>query len=269
MTLSSIDVVLLELASLVLFLSILAASVFLTKPFGHCLRISGIGALSLHGIRYTKVQTDVSVSISSLHFAFSFPRPSNPRWGTFTAHGFEHKDSGCHFSLHKIEVALWFFPVLFRFSAGPWLDITLDDFKLRVFSSTVTPNWVQRMRRNLVAAVLKGEILRLDDFVSSIEMSSLTCTAVADGQDSSAPAQKPGVIRPDIEDDLRVSAKVKGYNIINWQYRIYSFGELNVQLRRSWVDERGSFVLIARESKWTKVSTPSRREELASQYWLW
>lgn len=246
-----------------------ALALLVSKPFGHSIRISGIGLLSLHGVRYSNRQRDVSIEISRLHFSFHVPRPMNPRWGTFTADRYEQKDPGCHFSLHKVEAVLWFFPVLFRFSGGPWMDVTLDDFKLRVWTSTNTPNWVQRMRRNLVSAILTGEILRFDSFKSGIAMSSMTSTGVADGQDSSAPPEKPGVIRPDYEDDVRVSGTVDGYQCINWQKRIYSFGHLAVQLRRSWVDERGSFVMIAEKCRWTQVQSEERRQALVEAGFWW
>lgn len=241
----------------------------LSRPFGHSLRFSGIGLLSIHGLRYTNHKADVAISISTLKFTFHFPRPANPRWGTFTANNYEQKDTGCHFSLRQVEVTLWFFPVLFRFSQGPLLDVTLDDFKLRVWTSSNTPSWVQRMRRNLVSAILEGEILRCDNFGTSVGMSSMTATGVLDGQDSSAPPQKPGVEHPETQDDIRVTAHVDGCDIINWQKRIYSLGVITVQLRRSWVDNRGSYVMIAEECKWTKVHSVDRRDVLLNTGFWW
>lgn len=258
---------LLELCIVAIISCILALT--LSKPFGHSFRFSGIGLLSIHGLRYTNRKADVSISISRLKFAFHIPHSSNPRWGTFTANNYEQIDTGCHFSLRKVEVALWFFPVLFRFSQGPLLDVTLDDFKLRVWTSTNTPGWVQRMRRNLVSAVLEGEILRCDNFGTSVAMSSMTATAVTDGQDSSAPPQMPGVAHPETEDDIRVTAHVDSCEIVNWQKRIYSLGIITVQLRRSWVDHRGSYVMIAEECRWTKVHSEDRREALRDTGFWW
>lgn len=252
-----------EVVSLVLTLSI---SKFITKQFGHSLSISGIRPFSLFGLRYNH-RSGRSISVSSIHFVFHIPSSSDPRWGTFTAFEYEQKDTRCHVSAAKVSVTLWFFPLLFGFSSGPWFAVELSDFKLRVWSSRDTPPWVQGLRRNLVDAIFAGKILRCESFETSVTLSSLTGVSAEDGQDSSASVQKPGMTRPDHEDELQVSAEVKGYDVINWQDRMYSFGNLSMQLRRSWIDSRGSYVLIAEESRWIKVQSSTERENSKSSLW--
>lgn len=250
-------------------LTCIVSAFYSTRLFGHYFSCTGCRPLSLFGLHYHNTSdSDISITVSALNFAFHIPRPSNPRWGTFTLFEYEQKDSACHLSLAKVEVTLWFFPRLFRFSAGPWFAVQLDDFKLRIRSSTNTPHWVERLRNNLVDAILTGEILRVDDFRTSIAMSSLTGTRVRDDQDSSAAVQKPGVTMPEFEDEVRVSAEVEGYDVINWQQRIYSFGKMRIQLRKSWVDGRGSYTMIAEDTRWTKVQSPCDRQSIRLSF-LW
>ncbi|KAF7977987.1 hypothetical protein HWV62_1825 [Athelia sp. TMB] len=236
---TSITRLLLEALSL-LFAVVVGWASFRLKALGYSVSFACIGPLSIHGIRYSSKST--TISIASIHFAFHIPRPSNPCWGTLTVIGYEHESPTCHFSISSLQTTLWFFPLLFRVSSGPWILTEVDEFRLRVFSSVDTPGWIQRLRVNLVGAILKGEILRCDEFATRLSLSSVT--GVAEGRSSSAPVEKPGVERPDLEDEIRITTDAKAYETKNWLDRIYSFGRMQAQLRKSWVDGRGSFVLV-------------------------
>lgn len=236
---------------------------FRLKALGYSVGFACIGPLSISGIRYHSKTT--SISIASIHFAFHIPRPSNPRWGTLTVIGYEHKSPTCHFSVSSLQTTLWFFPLLFRVSSGPWMVTEVDEFRLRVFNSVDTPGWVQRLRVNLVGAILKGEILRCDEFTTRLSLSSIT--GVAEGRSSSAPVEKPGVERPDLEDEIRITTDAKAYETKNWLDRIYSFGRMQAQLRKSWVDGRGSFVLVCEDVAWTKIQSPTAIQSRATNFW--
>lgn len=260
-------------ASMNSILKILSASVVLSASalfslnlFGHSASFNHVRPLSLSGLRY-RYKSAVSISAASVQFTFHIPRPSNPRWGTFTVIDYEQKDTACHVSFAKLEATLWFFPLLFRVSAGPWMAVKFEDFRVRVWSSTSTPEWVQRIRVNLVGAVLKGQILRCDHFKTTVGLSSLTDTKVAANQDSSTSVEKPGVDRPDFQDEVRVTTYVEGYDVINWLNRLYSFGNLSCQLRKDWIDLRGSFVLIGKEIRWTKVQPPTEKQGRTTSFW--
>ncbi|KZP15657.1 hypothetical protein FIBSPDRAFT_795274 [Athelia psychrophila] len=255
------------LSFLPIFLAVAAGwAVLRLKRLGHSARIARIRPLSLSGIHYSSKSTGTSISIDNVHLAFHLPRPSNPRWATLTVTGYEHKSSTCHFSLAELRSTLWLFPLLFRASAGPWMRIDLAEARVRVYRSAKTPEWVQRLRVNLVRAVLKGTLLRCDQFTTRLALSSVTGTRVAAGRDSSAPVEKPGVERPDVEDEVRITTDAREYETRNWLDRVYAFGLLQCQLRKSWVDGRGSLVLVAERVAWTKVQSATAAECRATSF---
>jgi hypothetical protein len=54
-----------------------------------------------------------------------------------------------------------------------WASVEFDDFRLRVFDSAVSPEWVTVIRRNIVKSVLTGEYLQLEHFKTSFHFGSL------------------------------------------------------------------------------------------------
>ena len=244
---------------------LIASLVFSACLFGHTLRFGSIRLSSISDFTYC-YYSHISISSSCVRVSLHIPRRSNPRWATLTVYDYEFKDSECHVSFTKVHVTFWFFPFLLRFTAGPLASVELHDFRLRVFSSKATPGWVEFLRRNLITTVLTGEMIRLDDFKTKVTFS--TITGATDG--FSGPVEKPGVPHGEEQDEIRVSASWEQWHILNnWQGRMYTFGKLDAQLRKSWVEERGSFVMIAEECRWTKVSSFVNRETFRNSYGWW
>ncbi|KAI0756069.1 hypothetical protein C8Q80DRAFT_5577 [Daedaleopsis nitida] len=145
---------------------------------GHRLTIGRLTTSSAHDIRYeatvgNKTYT-FAFNASSLTWRFCFPRSPNPRWCTITCNSIYYTSSSCDISTTRLETVLWFFPVLFRQTSGPWSDITLDGLRIKVFRSTETPYMIQRLRQNLVGTLLTGDIMRADVFRTSVKFSGLT-----------------------------------------------------------------------------------------------
>ncbi|KII94315.1 hypothetical protein PLICRDRAFT_153850 [Plicaturopsis crispa FD-325 SS-3] len=257
MTFASFAIQALQLITLTV---VLAASALLSaRLFGHAVSVGCICLFSVHNIKYSH-NTTLTISCSCARFAFHIPRPSNPRWGSFTAYDYDYSDTVCRVSVAKLHADLWIFPKAFKHTAGPWTSVELHDFRLLVISSKTFPGWVAGLRRNLVNTILSGEYLRLDDFKTSVVLGP-DATSGADRYDQ--PVEKPVIederTEPD-DDEARVSASARHFHVRNWQGRNYMFGAIDAQLRRSWVDDRGSFVMIAENSVWAKVQSPEERQ---------
>ncbi|PCH34166.1 hypothetical protein WOLCODRAFT_148231 [Wolfiporia cocos MD-104 SS10] len=67
-------------------------------------------------------------------------------------------------------------------------------------------------------------------------------------------------------DELRISAFARQLHFHNTHGRVYTFGRADAQLRRDWDTDRGSFVMVAEESRWVRVHWPYQRETNPS--WL-
>lgn len=168
------------------------------------------------------------------------------------AYDYNYMDTECHVSLAQLSVALWLFPALLRFTAGPLATVEMNDFRVKVFSSEATPLWIVVLRRNLISTALNGDTIRLDDFETNINIRAV----VPDGDDASS------------VDESRLSASFEGWHIFNWQKRMYTFGRIDAQLRRSWVDIRDTkLVIIATESRWTKMSSTEQPLDFRSFSW--
>lgn len=172
-----------------------------------------------------------NMSISSIRIQFHLPKRAHPRWLSFTATEIEDKRPSHHLSVATIHATLWLFPYLLRFTSGPWTNVDVDDFRLRIYTSQATPGWVADLRSNLITSILSGDYLRLDDL-------------------------KTGVF---FGDEWKISASVHNWHILNWQNRIYSLVKLDAQLLRNWLDDTGKFVMIAEECRWTKVRSFEKR----------
>ncbi|KAF4604653.1 hypothetical protein EYR40_003428 [Pleurotus pulmonarius] len=172
-----------------------------------------------------------NMSISSIRIQLHLPRRTYPRWLSFTATDIEEKQPSYHLSIATTHATLWLFPYLLRFTGGPWTNVDVDSFRLRVYTSQATPGWVADLRSNLITSVLSGEYLRLDDL-------------------------KTGVF---FGDEWKILASVHNWHILSWQNRIYSLVKLDAQLLRNWIDDTGKFVMIAEECRWTKVRSFEER----------
>ncbi|OSD01145.1 hypothetical protein PYCCODRAFT_1504552 [Trametes coccinea BRFM310] len=300
-------------------------SYILNRPVrGHRLKIGHLSWSAAFSIRYEATLYDKSYSFtftsSSLSWCFYLPRADNPRWLTVTLFDTIYTSSTGDISTTKLETVLWFFPVYFRFTAGPWADVTIDGLRIRVQKSTATPYWVQRLRENLVGTFLTGEFLRADVFRTSVRFAGLSeheedkpkgytkpgsklapkepigtesefefesgyeqedddepcgcCspavrrvsngyTTYAHQEEADALARadeyKTRPLRPYDDDELRFSVLARRVHINNTEGRVYTFGAIDAQMRRNWVDDRGSFAMVAEECRWVKVHFPFER----------
>ncbi|EIW87243.1 hypothetical protein CONPUDRAFT_161827 [Coniophora puteana RWD-64-598 SS2] len=238
------------------FLSLLS-SFSLAWLLGHELRISRIGIFSISSPRYRNRRTGLAISCARVQIAFHIPTRTNPRWATFEAFEYEYKDAACHVAVSKTTAVLWLLPVYFGFTSYPLVSTELENFRLRIFTSRETPEWVRQLRANLVASILQGEIIRLDDFFVKMEFAPFTGTTYpSDGE-----IVRPDGTHGDELDDVRVSAILDEYWTKNWAERLYTFASIEAQFRRSWLAERGSYVMIAKGLKWTKMLTGDEREK--------
>ncbi|KAJ3548050.1 hypothetical protein NM688_g5339 [Phlebia brevispora] len=185
---------------------------------------------------------------------------------SFTAEGLLYTSETCHASAAKISVIFWFFPLLSRQTAGPWTNVEIEDCRLRIMRSNATPYWIKRLRQNLVGAVVAGEIFRVDDFKTSVRFQSMSDNTVGtkesceddnehDGEHSTESVAYgcPGSMPGDDTDELRLSASARGLQLHNLEGRIYSFGSVDAVLRRNWIVDRGTFAMVAEESRWIRV----------------
>jgi len=164
------------------------------------------------------------------------------------------------------------------------VNVELDDLRIRIRRSTDIPTYVQVMRANLVDTLLNGEIIRVDDFVTTMQFGGLT-EQHSDSTDSSADSfQKDsislqnGVTHSEIDlskttagfsdsqDEVRLSASAQGVHIDNREGRSYSFEAIDTQFRRNWVADRGTFVMVASGCRWVKV--PQAYERVASSWFF-
>ncbi|KAK7040172.1 hypothetical protein VNI00_009978 [Paramarasmius palmivorus] len=176
-----------------------------------------------------------------------------------------------------VKVALWLFPSL---SGHPparrtLAFVELHDFRIQVHSSQRTPRWVEKLRRNLLYTVLNEEIRLLENADLKLEMHTAKSRNFKLDDDSDEDGEVPRSnghaygTEPSTGGDAECNDEAKvtffadnwhTYNHIN--SRLYEFGRIDAQLRRSWTREEGTFVLVAQECRWNRILS---EEELAEQ----
>ena len=169
------------------------ASLVLRRQVGqHILRIGKIVLLdlSLNDVHYSGTLYDqtyhFTFTSARLVLRFHWPTKFCPRWLTFRTKDVLYRSSTADISAGDLSVTLWFFPFLFGQTAGPWINVGIDDFRIRVFGSHATPKYIKLLRQNLVGTVLGGKILKLDDFGTSVRCSGFTESAVESEVDPDA-----------------------------------------------------------------------------------
>ncbi|OCH90548.1 hypothetical protein OBBRIDRAFT_793209 [Obba rivulosa] len=291
----------------------IASYLFHRQIAGHHLTVARLSILTLSArdIHYTATLYDGTYSFdfkaSSASVRFHLPRPTYPCWLTFIAGDLLYTSLTADVSVSKLDATFWVFPVLFRFTAGPWLNLVLDDFRIRIFSSRATPFYIQRLRQNLVRAILVGEYLRVDDVWTTVQFAGLSdfvpgaarastdsygfgsggahdAHGDADGAPNGSgtregeeregrlekaedPAEKTQKLLPRDREEFRASAFVRQLHINNTEGRIYTFGKLDAQLRRDWDSDTGTFVLVAEDSRWVRVHWPYQRAKTTA-WWI-
>lgn len=282
----------------ILFIAAAAiASLFLRCQIAkHRLRVGRISVLelALYDVCYSgtlyKGEYRFTFTSSRISLRLHWPCRPNPKLVTFIARDILYKSTTADVSAGSLSAVLWFFPVLLHQTAGPWADAELADFRIRIFSSNATPYFVKQLRENLVSTMLKGDILRLDDFGTSARFSGATETIIQSEEDPHEDGENkcPGtnhehsrasmeslanddgkftsvgshakwmqrtlfLYKEQEQDEVRISSYARGFMTNNKEGRMYTFKAIDAQLRRSWTENRGSFVMIAKESRWMRV----------------
>ncbi|KAF8203964.1 hypothetical protein BJ912DRAFT_1090964 [Pholiota molesta] len=271
---------------------LVAVSLYIPRSFGHRLRIRRISIRCLQNISYSSQKR--SLDIKSIRVTFHWPRRLSPFWAIVTADDFNYADEECDVALKRLEAKFWIFPVFFRFTAGPWIDTTLDGLKIHVRSSNTTPWWITDIRNNLLSTVLIGETIRLHNLTTKIYLGSspaqlpINDSDIEDeepneeepneeepNEDSEESNEEDKTEDPPIEEgtnsnELRARGAASQWQMVSpWNSRIYSFDHLEAELRRSWTEESGSFSMIAMNSRWIKVPAYSRMDVYPRSSELW
>ena len=237
---------------------LLAIFVFFVCLYGRSFRIHRVRLGAVYNVSYSSWTR--SFSIKQISIKLHCPRRDSPYWAIIAIDELEYTDTECQVSLQRCEAKLWIFPVLFRFTAGPWIAVTLRDFTVLVNSSTANPWWVAALRRNLLSTILSGETIRLAHSDTKLFLSSLTKSVSAYLEKVEASGLREDDSEP--PEELRVRSALSQWHILLARNsRMYTFDDLKAELRRSWVGNRGSFVMIAEGCRWTKVPVFSQSQE--------
>jgi hypothetical protein len=213
---------------------------------GHSFGVGRITFFALEDFRYT-FRDKISLSIQKIVLSFYIPSKSSARWLSISASGIEFKDSHHHLSLAQKHTDFLFFPLVYKHSAGPLLNVDLDDFRVIIYTSEFTPAWIEKMRNNLTCAVVIGETIQLDDMKTEMNLD----TNIADrGQETDGKEKS----------ESRVSIHAENWFIVQELIeRMYSFGKLDMQLRRNWAPRPGGggvLAIIASSCRWIKLLPP-------------
>lgn len=254
---------------------LVAILLYIPRSFYHVLRIRRISLRYLQNITYLSQKR--SLDIKSIRVTFHWPQRLSPYWAIVTTDDFNYEDEECHVVLKRLEAKLWIFPVFFRFTAGPWIDTTLDGLKIHVRSSNISPWWVTDVRNNLLSTILMGETIRLHNLTTKIYLGSSPAQPPIDDSDTEdeEPNEEDETEDPVIDEgknsnELRARGTASQWQMLSpWNSRIYTFDHLEAELRRSWIDESGSFSMIATNSRWTKVPAYSRMDVYPRSSELW
>ena len=233
-------------------LSVLLNSLFFAV-FNVRISIRKINFFSIHGFIFSTPFH--SITINKITFLLHLPSSTSPYWATVTAEGYSYKDDYSTVSLDKATGTFWFFPVLFRHTAGSWITTTLDGLSLLVFSSERTPDWVTNLRNDILGAMFDGETIRLHYIKTSViqppEIGS-----------------KPGPAQLEDQTGLQLKFVASKWHIVKLG-RMYVFGELELTFQRDWLRDRGSVVLSSKESQWTELPNLPRQEGYRRASLVW
>ncbi|KAH9486461.1 hypothetical protein JR316_0000526 [Psilocybe cubensis] len=180
------------------------------------------------------------------------PCPQAPYWAVIVGENYEYQDSACHVSLDCLQVKLWIFPTHFGFSGGPWIDTTLDGFTADVWSSKDAPWWINSVRSNLISTILNGETVLLHAIATKLYFGTISKSLDVD-EDGDGTIDEQGLFEGEVNNELRARCSTSQWNIVTPYGRMYTFGQLNAEFRRSWVDDRGTFAMIIGQCRLLKL----------------
>ncbi|KAF8891177.1 hypothetical protein CPB85DRAFT_1332555 [Mucidula mucida] len=165
----------------------------------------------------------LNISLANIRLRLSFRSKS-----VLSVYGYKYQDHTCDVYIARLKVAFFLFPHVSRLTGGQsFAHISLEDFRVHVHSSEATPFWLERLRRSLIFTVLNGTTLRLDDLSTKVTFK-------------------------DPDSNTRVNEHSKGWYIHNtFNHRMYTFGQIDGELRRNWDNDYGALYLLAQNCRWT------------------
>ncbi|KAJ3723544.1 hypothetical protein DFJ43DRAFT_643793 [Lentinula guzmanii] len=203
------------------------------------------------------------LAVGETRISFHFPRRNRPQWATISIYNINYRStSSQHFTIAEASLAVLFpFSILNNTTSRPApMSLSLDDFRLRIPSSQNTPSWVVALRRNILYTILNEETQRLDQF----RLKTIFSTLEMQRRDGSE-----GNNSEVVKDESRITHHSSQWHIYNRATsRLYQFGRLSAQLRRTWKDDSGTFTLIAEDCHWVRQSHNSEEDSLHFNYSL-
>ncbi|KIL71433.1 hypothetical protein M378DRAFT_65784 [Amanita muscaria Koide BX008] len=197
---------------------------------------------------------------------------------------YEYTDRDHHVTTGTVNVALWLFPVLSRVTSGSWLTIRLGDFRILVYTSERTPDWIVQIRRNIFDTTCCGEIIRLDDLklrttlskpnpVVNIEEDEAECVCGDEKEDEDDTLGLEGKV-PEVQLEQPPTEGVIDGHAIKWHMvnsrrRMYVFRDVVAQLRRDIDGDGGSFRMPIKDCSWIKMPAVGKQESYVNHLISW
>lgn len=269
---------------------LLATFLYIALWLSYRVSVASLGFFHIYGLSYQTAT--LTITIGKLDFNLKRPSRLDPSWAVITISSYEYKDSACHVSMDFCLTKLWFFPVFYRFSFGPWIDVTIEGFVTQVNESRNTPPLLQRTRNHLAASTLNGETVRIGHmstrffFGRDVEV-PVASMSEDEREDEGMEWNKQGMLSQNNglaqerakmrtgktlsggtengrrktaseRDDVRIRLTLEQWQMSTLNHRMYTFGEIQGELRRSWLDDHGSVVVIMKNVAWIKLPHTDR-----------
>ncbi|KAI0066739.1 hypothetical protein BV25DRAFT_1820809 [Artomyces pyxidatus] len=250
--------------------SCLTLSLLLRQPiFSHTLRIAKLSihitppSIKFHDVHVTfpdkSIYPSTKIAFKGLELVPSIPTRQSPFYFTIILTSALLVSQLSTVSTTQLTTSLLLLPVLSHMSAGPPAQVTIEGFRLRIFSSTRTPHLVQRLRQALVSTLLFGEWLRCDDAAVQVTFGKdfVGRSENFDGPGADALGAPIGdsQARADADDDLTVTSTAANLHVHDRKGRIYAFRAVGACLRRTWGafdGARGAYEMEAEGAQWRR-----------------
>lgn len=237
-------------------------AVFLFRAMLSIFRVFGY-RVDLHKIYPSIINFSVSspsfkITLDKISISFRFPSATIPHWATITAYGYTYTNDESLVRCKTTTITLWFFPVLFRHTAGPWATTILDGFSVHIFTSEKTPKWIQRLRDDISYSILNGETICFHHLKTRIQLSG------GSGSNNHNLFELAGP-QAEANRSAQLSFSSSQWQIINPPRRMYHFGNLELTFWRDWLENRGSVTLFSEDSQWIELPDLTRQE--VGKFW--
>jgi hypothetical protein len=222
---------------------------------GHVLKVDSIRPFTLSYARYIHKARDklYSISASSPVLKLHIPRPRDPHWAKLTIQNYQYRDGRCAVSIANIHITFWFFPVLFGFTGGPLLKLRFDDFRIHIYNSRLTPQWLRKARDNIVYTVLNEESLCINQIKFRTSLEDLMGLEPNKTRYGAPRENLDEESRQQLVDQIKIYGQAERWNIRNdLNNRMYSFN-FEMEHRKAIMEDQATFKMIIRESTWVKL----------------